>query len=92
MGFCDRRDNDVNALIEVVRNDSTNDCRVIDVTSIERPSDRVKIAIVGKYTELTDAYLSVREALVHGGIANDAGVDIDETRIEDGQVYVAAEA
>ncbi len=47
------------------------------VDRIEHPSDRVKIAIVGKYTELTDAYLSVREALVHGGIPNDVGVDLE---------------
>ena len=41
------------------------------------PSDHVKIAIVGKYTELTDAYTSIREALVHGGIANDVGVTLE---------------
>jgi CTP synthase len=41
------------------------------------PSSRVQIAIVGKYTELTDAYTSIREALVHGGIANDVAVDIE---------------
>jgi len=42
-----------------------------------QPSSRVQIAIVGKYTELTDAYTSIREALVHGGIANDVAVDIE---------------
>ena len=36
----------------------------------------VKIGLVGKYTELPDAYLSVAEALRHGGIANRAEVDI----------------
>ena len=41
------------------------------------PSSRVRIAVVGKYTDLTDAYKSVREALVHGGIANEVGVDMD---------------
>jgi CTP synthase len=41
------------------------------------PEDRVKIGIVGKYTELTDAYTSIREALVHGGIANNVGVDLE---------------
>ena len=46
------------------------------VQRILEPTDRVKIAIVGKYTELTDAYTSVREALVHGGIANNVGVDL----------------
>ena len=41
------------------------------------PEERVKIGIVGKYTELTDAYTSIREALVHGGIANNVGVDLE---------------
>jgi CTP synthase len=37
----------------------------------------VRIAVVGKYTAMIDAYKSVQEALVHGGIANDVGVRID---------------
>jgi CTP synthase len=37
----------------------------------------VRIAVVGKYTSLVDAYKSVQEALIHGGIANDVAVDID---------------
>ena len=41
------------------------------------PSRRVRIAVVGKYTDLHDAYKSVHEALGHGGIANDVGVDIE---------------
>ncbi|HEY4305897.1 MAG TPA: CTP synthase [Gemmatimonadaceae bacterium] len=40
------------------------------------PHDRVRIAIVGKYTDYADSYKSVQEALIHGGIANDVGVDI----------------
>ncbi len=40
------------------------------------PATRVRIAVVGKYTDLHDAYKSVQEALIHGGIAHDAGVDI----------------
>jgi CTP synthase len=40
------------------------------------PSNRVKVAVIGKYTELIDSYKSVQEALIHGGIANDVGVDI----------------
>jgi CTP synthase len=43
---------------------------------ILRPSKRVRIAVVGKYTDLRDAYKSVQEALIHGGIPNDAKVDI----------------
>ena len=43
---------------------------------IKTPSKQVSIALVGKYVELRDAYLSVVEALGHGGIANDAKVEI----------------
>jgi len=47
------------------------------VDRILNPSRRVRIAVVGKYTDLHDAYKSVHEALLHGGIPNDAGVDIE---------------
>ncbi|MGH7674987.1 MAG: CTP synthase, partial [Gemmatimonadales bacterium] len=46
------------------------------VDRILRPAEQVRIAVVGKYTELADSYKSVHEALVHGGIANDAGVAV----------------
>ena len=46
------------------------------VTAVLQPHDRVKIAVVGKYTEFVDSYKSVQEALIHGGIANDVGVDV----------------
>jgi CTP synthase len=41
-----------------------------------QPSERVRIAIVGKYVHLADTYKSLNEALHHGGIANRAGVDL----------------
>lgn len=41
------------------------------------PSERVRIAVVGKYTELADSYKSIREALIHGGIAHEVGVDLE---------------
>jgi CTP synthase len=44
---------------------------------ILRPTRRVRIAVVGKYTGLKDAYKSVEEALIHGGIPNDAKVEIE---------------
>ena len=47
------------------------------VEKILRPTDRVRVAIVGKYTELVDAYKSVQEALIHGGIANNVGVQLE---------------
>lgn len=37
---------------------------------IRNPHDEVRIAIVGKYVQLEDAYKSLREALVHGGLAH----------------------
>jgi CTP synthase len=43
---------------------------------VHDPKHRVRIAVVGKYVDLPDAYLSVTEALNAGGIACDAGVDI----------------
>jgi CTP synthase len=46
------------------------------VERVLRPSDRVRIAVVGKYTDLHDAYKSISEAFIHGGIANDVGVDV----------------
>jgi CTP synthase len=46
------------------------------VEKVLRPTDRVRVAVVGKYTALTDSYKSIQEALVHGGIANDVGVDV----------------
>jgi CTP synthase len=46
------------------------------VEKILRPAERVRIGIVGKYTELSDAYTSIREALIHGGIANDVAVQL----------------
>ncbi|MEP6731630.1 MAG: CTP synthase, partial [bacterium] len=44
---------------------------------VTSPHERVRIAVVGKYTDFVDSYKSVQEALIHGGIANDVGVDID---------------
>ena len=46
------------------------------VDSLHHPLRKVTVAMVGKYTALHDAYLSVVEALHHGGIANRAEVDI----------------
>ena len=46
------------------------------VQRVTSPRERVRIAVVGKYTDLVDSYKSVQEALIHGGIANDVGVDI----------------
>ena len=45
--------------------------------ALHEPDGEVRIAIVGKYTQLGDAYKSLNEALVHGGIANRARVRVD---------------
>src|SRR5580698_7725980 len=46
------------------------------------PRHRVRIGVVGKYIELNDAYKSVYEAIIHGGIANDCGVEIVQVEAE----------
>lgn len=46
------------------------------VAKMKSPKEKVTIAIVGKYVSLPDAYLSVAEALRHGGIAHDSQVII----------------
>jgi CTP synthase len=43
---------------------------------VHQPARTVTVALVGKYVDLPDAYLSVTEALRHGGFANDARVEI----------------
>jgi CTP synthase len=45
--------------------------------TLSNPDGEVNIAIVGKYTGLTDAYKSLVEALVHGGVANTVRVRFD---------------
>ena len=46
------------------------------VYKIKNPERKVKIAVVGKYVELPDAYISVVEALHHAGIDNSAAVNV----------------
>ncbi len=43
---------------------------------VHRPAEQVTVALVGKYVDLPDAYLSVTEALRAGGIANDCRVNL----------------
>ncbi len=61
------------------------------VDRIKNPETRVRVAIVGKYTNLTDSYKSLNEALVHGGIANRVAVDLKfieaETFETDGHIH-----
>jgi CTP synthase len=61
------------------------------VARIKQPAASVKLAIVGKYTANGDAYISVQEAVRHGGIANSCRVelrwveaaDLNEENVED---------
>lgn len=48
--------------------------KVVDI--LRSPEREVEIALVGKYTHLKDAYISIAEALVHGGASNKARVKI----------------
>ena len=56
------------------------------VHAMQNPKVKATIALVGKYTQLHDSYLSVVEALHHGGFANDAQVEIrwvDSEKLEE---------
>jgi len=46
------------------------------VRRVTHPARKVRIAVIGKYTDYADSYKSVQEALIHGGIANEVGVEI----------------
>jgi CTP synthase len=58
------------------------------VDRIKRPKDELRIAVVGKYVELPDAYLSIKEALVHAAIHADRELKVDwvnsETLLDEG--------
>jgi CTP synthase len=59
-----------------------NDWREL-VAKIADPQHTVRIGLVGKYVQLKDAYMSVKESLYHAGIANDAAIDIHWINSED---------
>ena len=44
---------------------------------VNNPEGEVKVAIVGKYTQLEDAYKSIKEALTHGGMSNRVKVNVE---------------
>lgn len=44
---------------------------------VSNPEGEVKVAIVGKYTQLEDAYKSIKEALTHGGMSNRVKVNVE---------------
>jgi CTP synthase len=57
------------------------------VRKIKEPKNEVNIAIVGKYTGLKDSYKSLIEAHTHGGIANDARVNLQWVDSEEIEVH-----
>ncbi len=52
------------------------------VHKLQNPKGSVKIGIIGKYVDLTEAYKSLHEALVHGGVANEVQVDLEYVNSE----------
>lgn len=53
------------------------------VEKIRNPQATIKVAIAGKYTKLSDAYISVVESLKHAGYSNDAQIEIKWINSED---------
>ena len=53
------------------------------IKKFKKPKHQVNIAMCGKYTELPDAYKSVLEAFIHGGVENDARVNVNWVAMED---------
>ncbi|MEO2186324.1 MAG: CTP synthase [bacterium] len=53
------------------------------IKKFKKPKHQVNIAMCGKYTELPDAYKSVLEAFIHGGVENDARVNVNWVATED---------
>jgi CTP synthase len=78
-------------------------CRVLDLESpepdltqwadmverMDRATDEVTVAIVGKYVDLPDAYMSVVEALRHGAMANDVRLDLRWVAADDAEGLLA---
>ena len=52
------------------------------LSRLHNPKHEVTVGLVGKYVELTDAYKSIREALIHGGVENDTKVRIKSIHSE----------
>ena len=53
------------------------------VQAIKEPKSSMPIAVVGKYVDLPDSYISVKEALLHAGLAHDQDVEVRWVRSED---------
>lgn len=53
------------------------------IRKLVAPQHRVRVGVVGKYIELNDAYKSVYEAMIHGGVSNDCAVEIEKVEAEE---------
>jgi CTP synthase len=53
------------------------------IYKLKNPATKVLIAIIGKYVDLRESYKSLHEALVHGGVANDASVELKYVSAEE---------
>lgn len=53
------------------------------VTRLKNPKSEVNIGLVGKYVELKDAYKSINEAFIHGGVANECKVKVIDIHSEE---------
>jgi CTP synthase len=62
------------------------------IRKLVAPQHSVRIGVVGKYVELQDAYKSVYEAIIHGGVANDCGVVIEKVDAEEIEKFGPAQA
>ncbi|MFH1262656.1 MAG: CTP synthase [Pseudomonadota bacterium] len=65
------------------------------VEKVKNPKTEVTIAVVGKYVNLIDSYKSLHAALVHGGVANDAKVNIryvDSEEIEKNGIGISLDS
>ena len=56
------------------------------VEAIARPKEIMRIAVVGKYVDLHDSYISVKEALLHAGLAHHRDVQVEWVQSEDVEI------
>lgn len=75
---------------EVLRKTNTPITEEVDIEDwkkflqhLHNPKHDITVGLVGKYVELKDAYKSIREALIHGGVANDTKVHIKSIHSEE---------
>ncbi|NOY50532.1 MAG: CTP synthase [Chlorobi bacterium] len=75
--------------IEVYRNTRTKIPELLDLSNWERfvnrlknPKSTVNIGLVGKYVELQDAYKSIKESFIHGGVENECKVNVIDIQSE----------